>query len=323
MSSTPESSSHPFTKTSADVVLRSSDGIQFRVHKIILSEASSVFDGMFTLPQLDEGEVPVALPSVDLTEDGKTIERLLRLCYPMDDPEIELEDVPCVVRAARKYDMHWAVDRVVKTFMQQSVLENPQTALRVYTVTSDLDLPQAEMAARASLWEPLGKDLPYELNGITPASLYRLLDYRRRVRAEIIGYLVDSQLWSFTDEFNINPHRWGIYSDSPVGVVLPQELFSLNHGHSFYSNPYPPYVQIDQAPVLLDLVKQVKNLKDIRALQVPGELKSALSIQFDQCDSCFEAANDFFRKFFVRLRESVEKMALEVPLDADDDSEEF
>jgi len=41
---------YDFNAPDADTVLRSSDGEEFRVHRIILSLASPVFQGMFTLP---------------------------------------------------------------------------------------------------------------------------------------------------------------------------------------------------------------------------------------------------------------------------------
>ncbi|EMD39269.1 hypothetical protein CERSUDRAFT_122690 [Gelatoporia subvermispora B] len=47
----PPKFAHPFTKSSADVIIRSSDGVDFRVHRIVLAEASPVFEGMFSLPQ--------------------------------------------------------------------------------------------------------------------------------------------------------------------------------------------------------------------------------------------------------------------------------
>ena len=40
----------PFDKLNADLVIRSSDNIDFRVFRSLLSFASSFFDGMFTLP---------------------------------------------------------------------------------------------------------------------------------------------------------------------------------------------------------------------------------------------------------------------------------
>ncbi|OJT03115.1 hypothetical protein TRAPUB_6303 [Trametes pubescens] len=43
--------SAPFDRDDADLILRSSDNIDFHVHRIILTLASPVFAGMFTTPQ--------------------------------------------------------------------------------------------------------------------------------------------------------------------------------------------------------------------------------------------------------------------------------
>ena len=53
---------HPFNKPTADVILRSSDDVDFRVHKVILAEASPVFEGMFSIPQ-PPAETPPMAPS--------------------------------------------------------------------------------------------------------------------------------------------------------------------------------------------------------------------------------------------------------------------
>ncbi|KAI0954677.1 hypothetical protein AcW1_006488 [Taiwanofungus camphoratus] len=110
---------HPFTKPNADIVLRSSDGIDFRVHKLILSEASPVFEGMFALPQLaassrdSESNTAHAdcdgLPVVAVTEKGKTLENLLRICYPMADPVLDAVEEEEVLKAAQKYEIEAAV----------------------------------------------------------------------------------------------------------------------------------------------------------------------------------------------------------------------
>ncbi|KAI0698249.1 hypothetical protein BC835DRAFT_1466668 [Cytidiella melzeri] len=41
----------PFNLPTADVVFRTSDHVDFHVHKLILSIASPFFTGMFSLPQ--------------------------------------------------------------------------------------------------------------------------------------------------------------------------------------------------------------------------------------------------------------------------------
>lgn len=95
---------HPFIRDSADVILRSSERDDFRVHKLILSEASNVFEGMFSLPQSSDtsdrqtpGSTSVSgervsedqqRAVVDMPESSRTLDLLLRYCYPMSRPEL-------------------------------------------------------------------------------------------------------------------------------------------------------------------------------------------------------------------------------------------
>lgn len=73
----------------ADVILRSSDGVDFRVRKAVLSEASTFFREMFTLPQgnassNDIGEEEPAvdeLPVVPVAEDQDILHVFLRYVY--------------------------------------------------------------------------------------------------------------------------------------------------------------------------------------------------------------------------------------------------
>ncbi|KAI0732150.1 hypothetical protein C8Q72DRAFT_753347, partial [Fomitopsis betulina] len=64
----------PFNRSSADVILRSSDLVDFRVRKGILAEASSVFDDMFGIPQPEntpsQGDTREGLPVVRLEENS-------------------------------------------------------------------------------------------------------------------------------------------------------------------------------------------------------------------------------------------------------------
>ncbi|KAL1944887.1 hypothetical protein VTO73DRAFT_2507 [Trametes versicolor] len=108
----------PFDNPAANTILRSSGDTElpmdFRVHSVIMVEASEVFADMFAIPQPPRGSGGVDdshdyvgdIPVVRLTEDAETLYSLLRLCYPIPDPEL-LE--PCKIRpvlaAAMKYGM--------------------------------------------------------------------------------------------------------------------------------------------------------------------------------------------------------------------------
>lgn len=72
----------------ADVIIRSSDSVDFRVRKAILSEVSAFFEDLFSLPQVDtdsssslsnnSGPTVDGLPVIPVAENEKTLSLFLR-----------------------------------------------------------------------------------------------------------------------------------------------------------------------------------------------------------------------------------------------------
>ena len=94
----------PFDDTRVDVILRSSDGVDFRVFRIILSLASPIFADMFSIPQPAASEFHAGPQVVTLSEDSKALDFVLRHLYPMEHPtEIKLRDTCILIEFARKY----------------------------------------------------------------------------------------------------------------------------------------------------------------------------------------------------------------------------
>ncbi|TCD65665.1 hypothetical protein EIP91_002338 [Steccherinum ochraceum] len=118
----------PFHGPKADVVLRTCDDVDFYVHKLLLSLASSFFDQMFTLPQPYEAtpsseanntiSTPADLPIIPIAEDSQTLDYLLRLCYPVPDPvpATDLTVVAKVLEATLKYDFEEATMLITTLF---------------------------------------------------------------------------------------------------------------------------------------------------------------------------------------------------------------
>lgn len=106
--------SAPFDKSSADVILRSSENIDFHVHKLIISLASLFFEGVFSVPQSSSTqdsleEAPDKPPDVvDMVEDRETLDCLLRYCCPVKNPSFPKVAVDSVLAAAMKYDLEVA-----------------------------------------------------------------------------------------------------------------------------------------------------------------------------------------------------------------------
>ncbi|KAF8988932.1 hypothetical protein BDQ17DRAFT_1373767 [Cyathus striatus] len=105
-SSTPLAAADPFNGKNADLILRSSDGVHFSVHKAILSVASNVFRDIFSWPQTDSGNMDGERTSVYMSEDSSTLDSLLRFCYPVKYPIIDdLWAAAKILEAAIKYQM--------------------------------------------------------------------------------------------------------------------------------------------------------------------------------------------------------------------------
>ena len=77
---------YPFDSPHAEVILHSSDGVNFRVWKVVLARVSPVFKSMFTLPTPQteasqrHGSGDTDCQIVSMTEDAQAIRVLLRLC---------------------------------------------------------------------------------------------------------------------------------------------------------------------------------------------------------------------------------------------------
>ncbi|KAI0738129.1 hypothetical protein BC629DRAFT_1250013, partial [Irpex lacteus] len=123
----------PFDEDDADLIIRSSDNVYFRVHKLILRKASIVFDGMVIIPTDDEQPV---VQTVSLEENG-----FLHLCYPFGgSPEAgSLDAVSTLLRVCDKYQAHGLAEKLGQAELTKFVDEDP---LRVYV-----------LACRASILE--------------------------------------------------------------------------------------------------------------------------------------------------------------------------
>ena len=168
------------------VVLRSSDDVDFFVFKSILAKVSDVFKDMFDLPNTSP-EIPSplevddqrhGLPVIQVTETSSSLNILLRLCYPVENPDlINLEDIRLFLEVRRKY-MIEAFDQTIKDALAQVAESQP---FAVFALASRYALKDvANDAAKRMLCFPQSDALDESaLNDITAAQYHRLLEYRR------------------------------------------------------------------------------------------------------------------------------------------------
>jgi len=170
----------------ADIIVRSSDGMYFRMIKLLLSLASPIFKDLFSLPRSTEGidEAKDGLPIVDLAEKSGTIKNLLSFCYPAiyngNVGLVEtLSEVSALLEVVQKYEMEGIRKAVVRSLIQPRFLE--QEPLRVYAIACRHKLEtEARLAAKHTLHRPSMEDAYFEeLASIDAGQLYRAQLYRK------------------------------------------------------------------------------------------------------------------------------------------------
>ncbi|THH05705.1 hypothetical protein EW145_g4597 [Phellinidium pouzarii] len=187
-----------FTATDADVVLRTSDNVQFRVYHHILSEASPFFKDLFSLPQGDLADSTVA-PIVDVSESAEVMEGILRLIYPKQDPVINsLDELSPLLAAATKYDIVRATETLRRLLVSPRFVEKEPT--RVYAIACRHDLEaEARVASKHTLRiNILDCPLSDDLKHITAWSYHRLLDLHRQ-RSKAAQAVLDEAITSADD----------------------------------------------------------------------------------------------------------------------------
>ncbi|KAK7688287.1 hypothetical protein QCA50_008657 [Cerrena zonata] len=127
----------------ADIILRSSDRVDFYVHKVLLRVASSFFTNMFIVAA-NEPNNPPSLPIVDVAESSSTMNSILRICYPVDEVEqTSLDIVAEVLEAALKYEMH----KVISDMKKELLTYTPKAPISVYAKACALNLEDEALQA--------------------------------------------------------------------------------------------------------------------------------------------------------------------------------
>ena len=127
---------YQFTANDADIILRTPESKLFRVHKSILSIASSVFKDMLEIPQsspesIKEGECE--LPIVDIHDSAKDLEVLLRMIYPVRFPPItDLDTLSNAFVIFDKYHTEGLQERLKTLLVSPTFLATDP--MRVYAI---------------------------------------------------------------------------------------------------------------------------------------------------------------------------------------------
>ncbi|CAL1697778.1 unnamed protein product [Somion occarium] len=194
----------PFDDTDdTDIVLRSSDKVDFYVVRVILCLASPFFKTLFSLkqpsrtPHPDDTTTAEGIPVIEVPENAQTLDHLLRICYPILDPVVaDIVEVGNVLESALKYDMEQPI-KLMKKALRDAFNVEP---LQVFAVACRLGLEGQAISAAKSFraaailkhdtlsgkfpaheWAQTPAALAYvpNMNAISAGAFYRLIHYVR------------------------------------------------------------------------------------------------------------------------------------------------
>ena len=196
----PVSFGPPFDDADADVILRSSDQVDFHVYKVMLSKASPFFKDMFSLPQPVGAENKQNSRTViDLTESSKTVAALLTAIYPhtlgsKTNKGRSLGDHLAAIKAAKKYDMAPASSHLLHNFEGLGCVKHSPVEAFCVAYTFELN-EAAQIAAKASLKHRLNlDDLGNELQHTNGPALFKLWQFHRACSAAAITAISSNDL---------------------------------------------------------------------------------------------------------------------------------
>ena len=174
----------------AIIVLRSSDLVNFRVHKSILAMVSPFFKDLLSLPQPSDSESIDGLPVVQLSEDAELLNTLVSMLYPVRRVIPDSYDkVLNLLAACQKYDMV-QVQSSIRAKVNRGSFPAPvgTEVFRAYAIASNKGLdPEMEMAARLTLDHPMTFETLGEALQLFDGSVLRdLTCFRKRCRDNLV-----------------------------------------------------------------------------------------------------------------------------------------
>lgn len=174
----------------ADLVLQSSDSVDFRVHKVVLASSSQFFRDMFSLPRPSNDETIDGLPFVRLSEDAELVRALITAMYPIPtEIPAPYDRVLILLAAAQKYDMP-AVQSSIRAEVARRALPAPAGAqsFRAFAISFNNNLtPEMGAAARLTLDYPFTFEmLGDELRLFSGSALRELVGFRKTCRDNIV-----------------------------------------------------------------------------------------------------------------------------------------
>ena len=149
----------PLDIPDASIIIRSSDQVNFRVHKSVLAMNSPFFKDMLSLPQPPDDELIEGLPVVQLSEDASVLSNLISLLYLTwrSVKPGSYEMVYALLAACQKYDME-LIQLDIRENVECGTFPAPDKAqaFSAFALASSLGLiPEMDHAAHLTLGQPM------------------------------------------------------------------------------------------------------------------------------------------------------------------------
>ena len=176
----------PFTSADADVILRTSDSLDFHVHRNIIQVASPRMLDIIVrdIPQHATEE---AVPVYNMRESSIIVDPLLRFCYPGKRPQLTCLTPTTflhLLAALKKYGLNDPAEDIVEAHWPTFAGQEP---FRFYFHAIALGLPEeARICARLVAESPSSKDklslYTSEMESTSCLPYRRLIDYIEKYR---------------------------------------------------------------------------------------------------------------------------------------------
>jgi hypothetical protein len=182
-----------FDVSDTNLMIRSSDLIDFRVHKSILATASPIFKDLLSLPQPSDSEIVDGLPMVQLSESSELLNSLFSILYPNRTVIPKSYDkVLYLLAACQKYEMA-SVQSSIRAKVKLGEFPVPRgvEAFSAYAIAHGKGLtPEMESAAHQTLDHPMTFEVLEEgLQLFEGSALHDLANFRMRVKGNLFTCL--------------------------------------------------------------------------------------------------------------------------------------
>ncbi|KAI0793434.1 hypothetical protein C8Q75DRAFT_561896 [Abortiporus biennis] len=171
-----------FSSEDADIVLRSQDGVSFRVYSIVLKQASGWFRSLFQLPQSSQ---TATNDPIDIPESSDLFFILLSMISGLEIPRLDdIDLIENLVHVAEKYDMPGALSIIRFAILQPTLLATHP--IRVYAIACRWGWKkEAKIASSHTIMlDLLSVSVMQDLRKVDPSDLTRLMLLHRRRRDE-------------------------------------------------------------------------------------------------------------------------------------------